>query len=225
LQLEATLAAAIMSERTMNASIIFTPDNEPYLGRKPLYVFDKLIVSAMELNGRVASYTHAKELNELQRAAAQIIPQGLNLALSIREMVRQGHLFTAAVLLRSLIERAAIISYLWRNPDAIKTWELGWRYKERPSLARMLETMHPDGDLEAAKRVCETFNHLAHGDPMGAEFNLVQVSEDAFGYGVGRVTDNPNLADFVCDQAISWLTILSSMLAACFPQVVQNSSS
>jgi hypothetical protein len=202
----------------MEQPIIFTPDNEPYLGRKPLYVFDVLITSALELNSKVAPYTHANQLSPLQRAAAQIIPQGLNLSLSIREMIRQGYLFAAAVLLRSLIERAAIISYLWRNPEAIKTWEDGWRHKERPSLAKMLESMHPQSDLEGAKKVCETFNHLVHGDPMGAEFNLVKLSQDALGYAVGRVTNNDRLADFVCDQAISWLSVLCSMMAASFPE-------
>jgi hypothetical protein len=202
----------------MSEPMIFTPDNEPYLGRHPLYVFDTLIVSALELNGRVAGYTHAHNLTPLQRAAAQIVPQGLNLALSIREMIRQGYLFSAAVLLRSLIERAAIISYLWRKPEAVQTWEDGWRHKERPSLAKMLEAMHPTGDAEGSKKVCETFNHLVHGDPMGADFNLVQLSEDAFGYSVGRVTNNPWLCDFVCDQSISWLSVLCSMMAACFPE-------
>jgi len=204
--------------------IVFTPDNEPYLGRKTLYVFDQLILSAMELNSRIALFTHRNQRSRLQRAAAQIIPQGLNLSLSIRELLRQGYLFAAAVLLRSLIERSAIVSYLWRNPGVIETWENGWDYKDRPSLTKMLEAIHPEGDLEGARKVCETFNHLVHGDSMGAEFNLIQLSEDAFGYAVGRVTDNTSLADFVCDQAISWLSILCSMMAACFPEATTKTS-
>ncbi len=209
----------------MEQPVIFTPENEPYLGRKPLYVFDVLITSALELNGKIAPHTHSNQLSPLQQAAAQIIPQGLNLALSIREMIRQGYLFAAAVLLRSLIERAAIMSYLWRNPEAVKTWEDGWRHKERPSLAKMLESMHPQSDPEGARRVCETFNHLVHGDPMGAEFNLVKLNQDALGYAVGRVTNNDHLADFVCDQAICWLSILCSMMAASFPETAGERSS
>jgi len=201
---------------------VFTPDDEPYLGRHPLYVFDTLIISSLEMNSAVAAYTHSHQQSRLQRAAAQIIPQGINLALSIRELLRQGHLFSAAVLLRSLIERAAIISYLWRNPDEIATWEDGWRHRERPSLTKMLADMHPDTDLEGAKAVCSTFNHLVHGDPMGAEFNLVALSEDALGYDVGRVTDNPELCDFVCDQAICWLSVLTSMMAGCFPEMKED---
>lgn len=209
----------------MNEPVIFTPDNEPYLGLKSLCVLDHLIVSALQLNEKVALHTHSNELTRLQRAASQIIPQGMNLSLSIREMVRQGYLFSAAVLLRSLIERAAIISYLWRNPEAVETWESGWKYKNRPSLAKMLEGMHPDGNIDEAKKVCETFNHLVHGDPMGADFNIVQLSEDALGYSVGRVTNNTDLADFVSDQTISWLTIICSMMAACFPGVPGAKSS
>jgi hypothetical protein len=37
-------------------------------------------------------------------------PQGISLALSIRELIRQGYLFAALVLVRPLIERAVRIS-------------------------------------------------------------------------------------------------------------------
>jgi hypothetical protein len=208
----------------MDEPLVFTPDNEPYLGLEALVVFDHLIVSALELNAKVATYTHEHELSGLQQSAAQIIPQGLNLSLSIRELVRQGHLFAAAVLLRSLIERAAIMSYLYRKPEFVQVWETGWRYKERPSLASMLEVMHPGGDTKGARKVCETFNHLVHGDPMGAEFNLVHLSEDALGYGVGKTTNNGELASFICGQSVSWLSVLCGMMAGCFPSVARKPS-
>jgi len=96
-------------------SLVFTPENEPYLGRQSVFHFDQVIISCLEANAEIAAYTHKNELNDLQKAACQIIPQGINLALSIREMVRQGYLFAAAVLMRPLIERAAIISYLHKD--------------------------------------------------------------------------------------------------------------
>jgi len=58
---------------------------------------------------------------------------------------------------------------------------------------------------------------------MSAKFNLVQLDDDLFGYGVGRVTNNPDLVDFICDQSISWLSILCAMMSVCFPEVARVS--
>ena len=173
----------------------------------------------MELSGSLASESRKFPQTELQRAAAQIVPQGLNIALSIRELIRQAHLFSALVLLRSLVERAAIISYLRQRPEALPLWERGRKHGERPSLAKMLAEAHPAKDLEAARKVCSTLNHLVHGDPHAAEYNLVHLGEDAWGYGVGRVLNDPELCDFVCDQSISWLATLCGNAKACFSPV------
>src|SRR4030042_2763287 len=93
---------------------VFTPDNEPYLGLKSVLWFDRIIIWALAGNKLIAEYTHkhSKRLSPLQRAACQIIPQGINIALAIRELIRQGYLFPAVFLMRPLIERAAVISYL-----------------------------------------------------------------------------------------------------------------
>jgi hypothetical protein len=118
----------------------------------------------------VAQHTRQQKLTRLQRAAIQIIPQGINIELGIRGLIRQGYIFAAAVLLQSPVERAAVISHLWRVSDAIELWEDGWRHKTRPTLVEMLKLGDPGKDLEAARKVCETLNHLVHGDPMGACF-------------------------------------------------------
>lgn len=120
---------------------VFTPSNEPYLGRSLLLHFDKTISATLESNARVASYTHSAELTDLQRAACQIIPHGINLALSIRALIRQGYLFSAMVLMRSLVERAGIITYLHEHPESVELWKKGWKHGERPSLKTMLEVM------------------------------------------------------------------------------------
>lgn len=200
----------------METPVNFSPGEEPYIGREPLYVFDMLISSAMELSSKLAEKSRAEQLSELQRASTQIVPQGLNIALSIRELVRQGHLFSALVLVRSLVERAAIISYLRRCPDKLSLWGRGWKHRERPSLVTMLAEAHPTKDAESARKVCDTLNHLVHGDPYAAEFNLVSLGEGAWGYGVGRVLNDPELCDFVCDQSVSWLTVLCGNANACF---------
>ena len=76
---------------------VFTPDNEPYLGLQSVLWFDRIIMWTLESNHRVAAYSHAHtdQMSPLQKAACQMIPQGINIALSIRELVRQGYLFPA----------------------------------------------------------------------------------------------------------------------------------
>jgi hypothetical protein len=68
----------------MTTPVHFSPGDEPYIGREPLRVFDVLISSAMALSNKLAAVSRAQQLSELQRAAVQVVPQGLNIALSIR---------------------------------------------------------------------------------------------------------------------------------------------
>lgn len=210
-----------MSERLHQPKAVFTPDDEPYLGRQSVFQFDQVIVSCLEANADVAKYTHehAHDLSELQKAACQIIPQGINLALSIRELVRQGYLFAAVVLMRPLIERAAIISYLHERPDEVHLWRDGWRYRERPSLATMLATMHGEADIDQAKQICDTFNHVVHGDPIGSSFNLVNLGSGGWGYAVGKALTEPELCDFICFQSYCYLIVLMGRMAGCFPGI------
>ncbi len=199
--------------------IIFTPDDEPYLGRPSVFHFDQMISITMQENSRVAAATMQGGLSELQLAASQIIPQGLNLALSIRELVRQGYLFASAVLLRPLMERAAIISYLQKNSSAIAVWKEGWKFRERPSLASMLETISDQKvDLKKAREVCETLSHLVHGDPASSDLNLVPLGNAGMGYTPSKALNSPDVCDFVCFLVLTWLVVLLGMMCACFPQ-------
>jgi len=205
-----------MTEQTLGPPV-FGPNNEPYLGRASVFHFDQVILSCLEANATVAAYTHTNQLTELQKAACQIIPQGINLALSIRELVRQGYLFAAAVLMRPLIERAAIISYLDEHPDEVKLWHEGWVHGQRPSLNMMLKCMRDAPDAGVAKQVCDTFNHLVHGDPIGASFNLVDLGDAGMGYAVGKALDHPELCDFVCFQSYCYLIVMMGRMVAIFP--------
>lgn len=198
---------------------VFTPDNEPYLGRMSVYHFDQVIISCLEANAEVAVYTHTHQLNDLQLAACQIIPQGINLALSIRELVRQGYLFAAVVLMRPLIERAAIISYLHERPEEVALWHSGWKYRQRPSLATMLNTMRGEADIDQAMQICDTFNHVVHGDPIGASFNLVNLGDNGLGYAVGKALSEPELCDFICFQSYCYLIVIMARMSGCFPGI------
>jgi hypothetical protein len=119
--------------------VIFTPDNEPYLGRKLLHHFDQIICSAMKENAATAPKSHGRILNDHQRMANQVIAQSLSITLSIRELIRQGFLFGGHLLVRTLMERAAILLYLHFYPVEIKKWNRGWHLQDKaPSLAKML---------------------------------------------------------------------------------------
>ncbi len=201
--------------------VVFTPDNEPYLGRASVYWFDKIIVWAMSGNQHIASYTHSHRdsLTDLQRSACQIIPQGINIAISIRELLRQGYLFPALVLIRPLIERAAVISYLHLNPDAVALWQDGWKYGKRPSLATMMHAMSDNVDFDEAKKICEAHNHIVHGDPIGSYYNLIDLGDGRIGYASGKILDNPELCDNIAMEAQCYLIVLAGRMSAIFPDV------
>jgi len=205
---------------------IYTPDNEPYLGRMSVFGFDKQISFTLYVNGFIAGYTraHRSELSPLQTAAAQIIPQGISLALSIRELIRQGYLFGALVLVRPLIERAGMISYLQLHPEAVEIWHSGWRFRERPSLSKMLEAMAGDADPEMAKQICEHYGYIVHGDPVGAESNKIFVGGGQACYAVSRILDAYELCDEIAIQAHCYLTVLTGRMIACFPEAAPPSS-
>jgi hypothetical protein len=198
---------------------VYLPSDEPYLGRESVYQFDQVVISCLEANSDIAAYTHKIKLSSLQKAACQIIPQGINLALTIRELIRQGYLFGALVLIRPLIERAAIISYLYKYPNEVNIWEGGWKSGKRPSFSKMLDTMGGNADITTAKQICETFGHIVHGDPVGSQWNLMKLSSDRLGYSIGKIINDPESCDFICFQSYCYLIVLMSMMAACFPNV------
>ena len=199
---------------------VFTPDNEPYLGLRAVLWFDRIIVWALEANHRVAAYTHAhkEELSPLQRAACQIIPQGINIALSMRELVRQGYLFPAMVLMRPLIERAAVLSYLADNPGAVPLWENGWKYAQRPPLAKMLQSMSGASvDPTVAAKVCAAHNHLVHADPVGSYYSLVHLGDGRAAYASSKMLDSPDMAEAISMEAQRYLIVLAGRMAQVFP--------
>ena len=44
---------------------IFTPNNETYLGRESVFNFDQVILSCLEANAEIATYTHKNEKKSL----------------------------------------------------------------------------------------------------------------------------------------------------------------
>jgi len=198
---------------------VFTPGNEPYLGLESVLWFDRIICWSMESNTQVAAWTrrNSKVLTPLQRAACQIIPQGVGIALSIRELIRQAYLFSALILVRSLIERAAVVSYLDTHPSAVSEWESGWRYGKRPGLATMLASMAGGVHVAEAKKICDAHNHMVHGDPLSCCNNLITLPDGAAGYASGKILDNSKLCDEVAMESQCYLVVLSGRMSSIFP--------
>lgn len=201
--------------------IIFTPDNEPYLGRTLLYHFDQVIISAMEQNAATAPKSFDHPLTDHQRMACQVIPQALSIALSIRELIRQGYLFGGHVLLRALVERVAILLYLDLYPEEIERWNRGWHHHDAPSLAKMFEKIQVKWGRDPMIRgagLTAAMNSLLHAKPDSAPWNLVPLSDTEVGHAVSKILNRPDLCDDLCASLISWLVILQAMMATYFPE-------
>jgi len=170
-------------ERIMNpdpAPVVFTPSNEPYLGRNLLFHFDQIICSIMEQNTLTAPLSYEKQLKDQQKMACQVIPQAISITLSIRELIRQGYLFSGHVLLRPLVERAVILLYLHLYPEEIEIWKRGWHMKEAPSLSKMFDSIQkkwgsPTGI--SGIEMTASMNSLLHAKPNSAWWNLERLTK------------------------------------------------
>jgi hypothetical protein len=200
--------------------IIYTPDNEPYLGRELLYHFDQIICSAMEQNTKTAPTTHGTKLSDHQIMACQVVAQSLSIVLSIRELIRQGYLFGAHVLVRSLVERATILLYIHYSPNEIEKWNQSWQHNSAPSLAKMFEAIQKhQGRDEFVKgfELTKDYNSLIHGKPDSALWNHVVLSDGSIGHASSKIINRPELCDEICAQVIPWVAVIQGMMAAYFP--------
>lgn len=202
---------------------VFTPDTEPYLGRHKLLVFDEMIIACLKCNAVAAPYTHRIEKSEIQWAACQIIPSGISLSLSIRELVRQGYLYGALVLMRPLAERAMTLVYLRQFPEAVEIWKRGWQHRERPSLSTMFNRIGGDKFPNCGPEITSSLNSLTHGDPASAMWNLVKGEDGQMGHPVSKLLERPDLCDRVAVEAAAWLAILVGMMHAIFPDAFMSS--
>ncbi len=199
---------------------VFMPDNEPYLGRATLLQFDQTISTVLKLNLSTAQRSHGMQLSDMQQMACVVIPQSVSLALSIRELVRQGYLFGAHMLVRPLVERVTILLYLQAVPSAIVKWKRGWHSGDAPGLSRMLEAIQRAGnrpDIAKGADLTAPFNSLLHGKPDSAPWNTIALDGGKPGYASSKILDRPDLCDDVCAQALTWLVIVMAMMLAYFP--------
>jgi hypothetical protein len=200
----------------------YTPEDEPYLGRELLFHFDNLIINCLEENAKIAPYTHTiKNKSDLQTALSQIIPQAISIALSIRELLRQGYLYGAFVLIRPLAERTITALFLLNNCKhnnkyGIDIWKNGWKYRERPGFQKMIDIIS-QGKFPG---VTELYNSLTHGDPDSAMWNTIQLENGVIGYSVTKIVNNPALCDEICLNTLGWLAAIMGIAAGAFPEAV-----
>jgi hypothetical protein len=213
-----------------------SPIQDPYLGRESLFLFDNLIIGAMEVNQRVAAWTYGKKLTRIQRAACQILPNGFSIVLSIRELVRTGYLFSAEILLRPLIERVAVISYLKRvGNDALDLWEQGWPHKTRPPLSKMLDSIKEYAEFdeqsksvvklqEIVRQMTKRFNSVIHADPDGLDTNIGLTTSGAIGYLSGASVHESQRCDQICTEAVTYISLLMKRAVEIFPDAAGGSA-
>ena len=205
-----------------NLKVTYTPEDEPYPGRKLLYHFDKMISCCLEKSAAVSNLTHKIKLTECQKMASQIIPQCLNISLSIRELIRQGYLFGAHVLKRSLIERSVILLYLHLFPDKIDLWVEGWEFKKVPSLSKMLDEIKQNGNWNLESKGYEltaSLNSLVHGKPDSAFWGMVVMENGNLENAPSKMINSPKLCDELCEDIVPWLVVVVSMMCAYFPEI------
>jgi hypothetical protein len=190
---------------------VFLPHNEPYLGHPTLLEFDQAIPPAMRTNTRLAQGTFNRELSPVERAAAQLVPQAVSIALSIRELIRQGYLFSAGLLLRPLIERVGTVEYLRVNPDAVAAWHAGWPRKEQPCLQDLLEaTSQAQGaSPDELKFFANVLHKLIHPDPTGAMWNMITREDGRPAFSSGKILEDSQLCDFVSVTACRFLVLVT----------------
>jgi len=204
-----------MNDTTRSA--VYLPHNEPYLGNDQVLAFDLAIPPALAFHTRIGRRTFEGNLSPLQVAATEIIPQGVSIALSIRELVRQAYLYSAAILIRPLVERTGTIRYLQLNPSAVEDWRSGWPRKKQPTFDNLLDLLHPNLPDSSQDALRTLLHKLVHSDPAGSVYNMLTRHDGVPVFSSGKVIDHPLLCQSVCAAGVCYLKILVQTAREIFP--------
>lgn len=209
---------------TQRRPSVFLPHNEPYLGHPTLLEFDHAIPLAIQTHARLAKSTFDRDLSPLEQAAAQLIPQAVSIALSVRELIRQGYLFSAALLLRPLIERVGLIEYFRVYPEAVRSWHNGWPRCDQPNLQTLLETIKQNEAVsEDRLRFFSNILHkLIHPDPAGALWNMITREDGKVAFSSGKILDDPAFCDFVSVTGSRFLSLVTRIAIDIFGHEVNG---
>lgn len=195
---------------------VYLPHNEPYLGNKSLLAFDRAIPRAMQVHAAIGPATFSGELSSLQLCATEIIPQGISIALSIRELIRQAYLFSAAILMRPLVERTGLMQHLVTYPSAVEAWHAGWKRKDQPAFDALFVLVMPDASMEHREEVTSLMHKLVHTDPKSALFNMFRRPDGSLAFASGKILSRMDSAEVVADLAHHCLRRLTAMSAYVF---------
>jgi hypothetical protein len=197
--------------------VTFDPSNEPYLGRESVYVLDNLIPVVLESWAKIERELPGRGLTLLQAASVDIFPSTLSIGLSIRELVRQGYLYGAVVLIRPLMERALTHQYLVTEPSALSIWSQGWDYSKRPKMNEMLAKIDQSNILNGLNPFKHLNEHI-HADPKGS-VKLTRSTDSNVKYVVSKDLVNPHECDELCMYAAAALSmVMVNSLSAFFSE-------
>lgn len=202
---------------------IYSPSDEPYLGNEHLLSSDQSIPPALQTNLEVARRTFGIEMSPLQKAGSALIPQGISIALSIRELVRQAYLYSAAILLRPLLERTSTIYWLGNHPDSLTHWHDGWPRRHQPSLEQLLSHFFPDRPGDDLDTYRGMLHKLVHADPQGAIYNILRRPDGDFVFPSGKIVDHSKMCSVLCITGELSLRHLVKMAERLFPTDGQRS--
>lgn len=197
-------------------SPVYSPDNEPYLGNESLHVFDLTITRAMQFLNGAGDRTFGTSLSPLQIAAAEIIPQGISIVLSIRELIRQAYLYPAAILIRPLVERTGMVQYLAMNSSAVNAWHAGWPRKSQPDFQKLLDLVDFKSSAEEKEITRQVLHKLVHSDPKGSKFNMFSRPDGTLAYASGKELAQPKRAETISRMACKCLRQLTATSVALF---------
>jgi len=194
--------------------IIFTPGNEPFLGRTLLKHFDDMLIVSMERYDELLKPIDINNLNKSELATYQLVSQTINLAFSIRELIRQGYLFGAKTMFRSLLERSTMLYYFYLEPSSVELWLDGWPYRKAPSLAKMLEVINEKGPKMKnfkGHEFLENHNNVVHGKLESLIYNM-NGDKEKLDYVFTKDLSNTKLCDEICADCIPQMVIMLSMM-------------
>ena len=80
----------------------------------------------------------------------------------------------------------------------------------------MLSTMSDKADVAKSQVICSHFNHIVHGDPMGASHGVMPLGDDRHGFSPSKQLKNPELCDDICFQAACYLIVVMARMSHIF---------
>jgi hypothetical protein len=143
-----------------------------YENRAAFCMMSEMVDLALDDCRVVSVAVQEADWSPIQRAMVGLVPIGMSVVCSIRELVRLGYIPSAKILLRPLIERVVTGEYLFGNVGATEDWNSGWSKKGRPTLAQLLsafENGYKDDWKIYQEFMVDDFNAVVHPNPVGDE--------------------------------------------------------